>query len=143
MAIAVTVPRRNTRSMTHDQATTVSQFLESHRVLSEAGKIDEIEKLDETLQDIAATEPDSALAIIQALSVSPDFTAREAAAVFVQYLFPAQREQVAALLVTLLNDPNPDIARQALTTIDELTGDPHLNANQAAHRITQITKHKH
>jgi hypothetical protein len=58
-------------------------------------------------------------------------------------VFPAQREQVAALLVTLLNDPNPDIARQALTTIDELTGDPRLNANQAAHRITQITKHKH
>jgi len=129
---------RDTRTMTHDPSETVSQFLETRRALVEAGNVDDVEKLDEALPDMAASDPGSALAIIEKLSVSDDPRARETAAIFVQHLFPARREQVADLLVTLLHDPNPDIARQALQTIDTVTQDPHLTATQAASRITEL-----
>jgi predicted TPR repeat methyltransferase len=127
----------DTRRMTHDRSETVSQFLTSRRALTEAGDTEGAERLDETLKDIAVANPDSALAIIQQLS-SGDFAAKEAAAIYVQYLFPTHREQVTDLLLSLLNDPNPDIARQALQTIDTLTQDPQLTATQAAHRLTEI-----
>lgn len=128
----------HTRPMTHDRSETVSQFLASRRALTEAGNVDGVEKLDETLRGIATSDPDSTLAIIEALSVSDDVKAREAATIYVQYLFPQCREQVADLLVSLLGDPHPDIARQALHTIDVLTQDPNLNATQAASRIIEM-----
>ena len=128
----------HTRPMTHDRSETVSQFLASRRALTEAGNVDGVEKLDETLRGIATSDPDSALAIVEALSVSDDVKAKEAATIYVQYLFPVRREQVADLLVSLLADPHPDIARQALHTIDVLTQDPNLNATQAANRIIEM-----
>jgi hypothetical protein len=137
-ALADSKPPDDTRTMTHDRSNTVNQFLHTRRALAKTGNLDEVEKLDETLRDIAATDPDQAITILQELSRSDDFTAKEAAAIFLQYVFPSRQEQVATILVTLLSDPNPDIARQALTTIDQLTGDPQLNTNQAAHRITEL-----
>lgn len=106
--------------------------------MTDAGDIDGVERLDQTLHDLATTNPDATLAIIESLSISDDFTARETAAIFSQYLFPLRPQPTAAILAALLDDPEPDIARQALTSIDELTGDPSLNAAQAAQRITQI-----
>lgn len=124
--------------MTHDRNETVNQFLASRRALTEAGDADGVEKLDETLRGLATSDPDSALTIIKILSVSDDVKARETATIYVQHLFSSHREQVADLLVLLLNDPNPDIARQALHTIDTLTQDPNLNAAQAASRIAAM-----
>jgi hypothetical protein len=124
--------------MTHDRSETLSQFLAARQALTQAGNVDGVEKLDETLRGIATSDPDSALAIIEALSVSNDVKARETATIYVQYLFPVHREQVADLLVSLLGDPHPDIARQALHTIDVLTQDPHLNPTQAANRIIDM-----
>jgi hypothetical protein len=48
--------------------------------------------------------------------------------------------EVAEILVRLLGDADPDISPQALTTIDEITGDPELDPNEAAHRIRAITE---
>ncbi len=136
--LASTERHGNTRTKTHGRNDTVSQFLASRRALTEAGNADGVEKLDETLRDLATSGPDSALAIIKNLSASDDVKAREAATIYAQHLFPTRREQVADLLVSLLNDPNPDIARQALHTIDTLTQDPNLNADQAASRIVEM-----
>lgn len=124
--------------MTHARSETVNQFLASRRALTEAGDADGVEKLDETLRGLATCDPDSALAIIRSLSVSDDVKAREAATIYVQHLFSARREQAADVLVSLLSDPHPDIARQALHTIDTLTQDPNLNAAQAASRIVEM-----
>jgi hypothetical protein len=98
-------------------------------------KVGGVEKLDETLRGITTSDPDSALVIIEALSVSDDVKAKETATIYVQYLFPQLREQVADLLVSLLGDPHPDIARQALHTIDVLAvSDQHILPSAAQER---------
>lgn len=129
--------------MTHDPPPIVSQYFAARRALIAASDADGRERLDGTLRDIALTDPDAALTIMRELSISDDFTAREAVAIYVRYLFPMRPEHVKELLIALLGDANPDIARQALSTIDELTGDPELDADQAASRLQAMTDNDH
>jgi hypothetical protein len=76
--------------MTHHPPDAARRFLDTRRSLTEAGAADEREQLDATLRDIATNDPESALAIMQELSRSEEFTAREAAAIYVKYLISAR-----------------------------------------------------
>ena len=100
------------------------QFLHTRHQLAKTGDIHKVLALDDELRDMAASDPDQAAAVMETLARSSDIGAKEAAAVYVQYLFPTRPEQARELLIELLQDRDDDVKSQALDTLDVVTSDP-------------------
>ncbi|MDB4873353.1 MAG: hypothetical protein JWL97_4357 [Gemmatimonadales bacterium] len=99
----------------------VTEFLDTRRVMAQARDTTALEQWDHQLKELAATDPETALTILTALSISDDFGAIDAAAIYTKHLFPARQEQAIDLLLRLFGDPDPEVRRQVLDTVDELT----------------------
>jgi hypothetical protein len=117
--------------MTSDRPQSAEQFLEIRHQLTQTGDIHKVLELDEELCGLAATDPDQASSIMGALARSDDFGAKEAVAVYVQFLFPTRPHQARELLLSLLKDPDDDIQSQALDTLDIVTSDRWITRAEA------------
>ena len=117
--------------MMSDRPQSAEQFLEIRHQLAKTGDIRRTLELDEELCGLAATNPDQAAAIMGTLARSDDFGAKEAVAIYVQYLFPTRPHQARDLLLALLNDPDDDIQSQALDTLDIVTSDRWITRAEA------------
>jgi len=126
--------------MTHDQPHTVDDFLAVRHQLAETENTSKLEELDDQLHHLITTNPDQAATIMAALSVSGDLGAKNAAAIYVKYLFPPRPDHAREILRTLLNDNDTETRNKARDTLDKITSDPTLTPTQAAHLTTQITQ---
>lgn len=95
-----------------------------------------LEKFEEELEAMAASDPDRTASILQALTDSNDKYDRDTAAVYVKHLFATRPEQAQSMLITLLQDTDDDIRRQALDVLEELARDHQLTATEAARLTT-------
>jgi hypothetical protein len=117
--------------MTSHRPQSAEQFLEIRRQLATARNTSKLVELDDELEGLATADPDQAATIMQTLAQSDDFGAKEAVAIYVQYLFPTRPQQARELLIALLNDPDDDIQSQALDTLDIITSDRWITRAEA------------
>lgn len=129
--------------MTHDRPPAVEDFLAVRHQLARAENTPKLEVWDDQLRDMCSTDPNRAAAIIDALSVSDDLGAKNAAALFVRYLYPVQSERARRLLLTLRNDPDTDIRSKARDSIDKITSNPDIDPTQAAQLSAELASRPH
>jgi HEAT repeat protein len=112
-------------------------FQERERLISRGKNAErELDAWEDRLRSIAHTAPEAAAQILATLATSLNSDDRETAAIYVAYLFDTRREEATDLLQKLFQDPNVNVRRQALSTIDEITSDKHITAAEAAHLNT-------
>lgn len=117
----------------------VAQFLKTRHQLAETGNTAQLEQLDDQLREMAASDPDQATAILTALATSRDLGVKEAAAIYVRYLFKTRPDQATELLLALIFNNDVDVKSRALDTLNKVTSDPALTPTQAARPTAQIT----
>lgn len=124
--------------MVDNEPEPVTQFLATRHQLAKTGNTAQLERLDDQLHEIATSDPDHAVAIITALAKSRDLGAKEAAAIYVRYLFKTRSEPATELLLSLIFDNDLDVRSRAIDTLDKVTSDPALSPTQAAKITAQI-----
>lgn len=124
--------------MTNDRPQTAAGFLQVWHVLAEADNTAQLEQWESQFPDLADAAPDITLEILHELSASNAPGAREAAAIYVRFVFHARQEESTDLLVTLYERGDADVKNRILDTIDVITSDTRLTPTQAADLITAV-----
>ncbi|WP_146073629.1 hypothetical protein [Amycolatopsis sp. CA-126428] len=120
--------------MVNDAPVTGDEFFrERDRLISQGKNAErELDTWEDHLRPLAHTAPETAAQILKTLATSSNSDDREIAAIYVAYLFETRRQQAISLLENLFQDPNMNVRRQALSTIDEITSDARISADEAA-----------
>ena len=97
-----------------------------------ANNEDLLEKFDDQIRDLCATQPDDATRIFDTLAQSDSVDDREYVAIYVRHLLAYRYDVATALLKALLHDPNQDVRQKAEDAITAAAEANEINVIDAA-----------
>ncbi len=107
-----------------------------HQLLDDHTQEILLNKLDDEIRLLAATDPGRAADILAALTASDHIDDRDVAAIYVTHLFDARPDTAKKLLTALLQDSNEEIRGKAFETLEEITDTGKISTDEAA-RLAQ------